>query len=132
MKLAVALNFFARGSYQESCGQDFNIGFSQSSVSRSISEILELFEKKLCSRFISFKCSEEEENRIKNTFFEKFRIPGVIGCVDGSHISIIRPSENEHLFFNRKGYHSLNVMIVSIKQIKVNASVLTIVQICVL
>jgi hypothetical protein len=40
---------------------------------------------------------------------------GVIGCVDGTHIAIVSPVRaREHLFHNRKGYHSKNVQIVSI------------------
>ncbi|CAL2041673.1 unnamed protein product [Caenorhabditis brenneri] len=37
------------------------------------------------------------------------KIPGVVGCIDGTHIRIPAPPENEHLFVNRKSYHSLNV-----------------------
>lgn len=35
-----------------------------------------------------------------------------MGCIDGTHIFLRKPSENEEMFFNRKGRHSLNVMIV--------------------
>lgn len=49
-------------------------------------------------------------------FFEKTGFPGVIGAIDGTHIAIFPPKiEREHLFINRKLYHSLNVMIVRIK-----------------
>lgn len=44
---------------------------------------------------------------------EKFGFPGVIGCIDGTHVAIVRPTEHEEAYFNRKLYHSLNVMIVS-------------------
>ena len=40
-------------------------------------------------------------------------MPGVIGCIDCTHIAIVKPDNDEHLFFNRKGYHSLNVQMVS-------------------
>lgn len=37
----------------------------------------------------------------------------MIGAIDGSHIAVFPPqTEREHLFINRKLYHSLNVMIV--------------------
>jgi len=49
-------------------------------------------------------------------FFEETGFPGVIGSIDGTHIAIFPPqTEREHLFINRKLYHSLNVMIVCIK-----------------
>ncbi|XP_022836890.1 putative nuclease HARBI1, partial [Spodoptera litura] len=45
-------------------------------------------------------------------FYEKYQMPGVIGCIDGTHVAILRPTEHEERYFNRKGYHSLNVMII--------------------
>ncbi|XP_055628063.1 putative nuclease HARBI1 [Toxorhynchites rutilus septentrionalis] len=33
-------------------------------------------------------------------------------CVDGTHIKIIPPNQNRNLFYNRKGFYSLNVLIV--------------------
>ncbi|XP_064292643.1 putative nuclease HARBI1 isoform X3 [Plodia interpunctella] len=44
-------------------------------------------------------------------FYEKFSIPGVIGCIDGTHVAILRPAENER-YFNRKHFHSRNVLII--------------------
>ncbi|XP_036322465.1 putative nuclease HARBI1 [Rhagoletis pomonella] len=43
---------------------------------------------------------------------ENYRIPGVIGCIDGTHIGLQKPTQNEHMFFNKKGSHSLNAMII--------------------
>ena len=63
---------------------------------------------------ICFEMTEEEKIQSKKWFFERTGFPSVIGAIDGTHINIIRPTENEHLFFNRKGNHSLNVMVVII------------------
>ncbi|XP_018359005.1 PREDICTED: putative nuclease HARBI1 [Trachymyrmex cornetzi] len=42
------------------------------------------------------------------------RVKGTIGAIDGTHIAIWPPNkEREHLYINRKLYHSLNVLIVS-------------------
>ncbi|XP_063328757.1 putative nuclease HARBI1 [Pelmatolapia mariae] len=38
--------------------------------------------------------------------------PGVIGCIDGTHIPIIAPSVNEGDYVNRKSFHSINVQII--------------------
>lgn len=46
-------------------------------------------------------------------FYQKFGMPGVVGCIDGTHIAIVKPAEFEERFFNRKRYHSLNAQIVS-------------------
>ena len=37
--------------------------------------------------------------------------PNVLGCVDGTFVRIIAPSENEPDFLNRKGFNSLNVQV---------------------
>lgn len=47
-----------------------------------------------------------------NRFYEKFGIPGVIGCIDGTHVAIVRPNEHEERYVCRKKYHSLNVQVV--------------------
>lgn len=52
-------------------------------------------------------------------FYENHRFPGVIGCIDCTHIAIFPPQVHdavnlEHLYVNRKGYHSINVQLVSI------------------
>lgn len=68
-----------------------------------------------------FECVEvistiyELSNNINSCFrfYEKFRIPAVEGCIDGTHIAIIKPAQNEERFYNRKGFHSRNVLIVS-------------------
>ncbi|KYN08446.1 Putative nuclease HARBI1, partial [Cyphomyrmex costatus] len=47
-------------------------------------------------------------------FWTRTQFPGVIGAIDGTHIAIVPPNaEREHLYINRKLYHSLNVLIVS-------------------
>ena len=38
-------------------------------------------------------------------------MPGVVGCVDGTHVRITRPFEHEKAYVNRKNYHSINVQV---------------------
>ncbi|XP_064645136.1 putative nuclease HARBI1 [Lineus longissimus] len=40
------------------------------------------------------------------------RFPRVIGAIDGTHCRIKKPSINENVYVNRKGFHSINVMLV--------------------
>lgn len=52
-------------------------------------------------------------------FYARYQFPGIIGCVDCTHVAIIGPPVNdelypEHIYINRKGYHSINVQLVSI------------------
>ncbi|XP_065092850.1 putative nuclease HARBI1 [Ochlerotatus camptorhynchus] len=110
-KLAACLRFFAEGSYQHGTGKDFDVAVAQPTFSKILSEILTVFERKMCPQWINIRMSNEEMRRAKRFFYEKSGIPGVIMCVDGTHIKIIPPNVNRNLFYNRKGFYSLNVMI---------------------
>lgn len=116
LKLATFLRFLATGSYQKSVGNESTSSMSQSAVATIIAECLDIFENPFCHKWVSFERTEGEESAVKEQFYSKFGIPGVIGCVDGAHIRRKSPGMNSrHLFHNRKGYYSLNVMVVSIK-----------------
>lgn len=43
----------------------------------------------------------------------KQKLLSVVGSVDGTHFGFQVPSKDEYMFFNRKGFHGLNAMIVS-------------------
>ncbi|XP_014666971.1 PREDICTED: putative nuclease HARBI1 [Priapulus caudatus] len=49
---------------------------------------------------------------IKVGFYRKWQFPGVIGCVDGTHVAIRTPPRNEDVFVCRKGFHSINIMLI--------------------
>lgn len=74
--------------------------------------------------FIKFP-NIDQFNEIKENFMNRFQMPGVIGAVDGTHIAILKPTIEEHNYINRKGFHSLNVQLVSdanLKILNVNAN----------
>ena len=52
--------------------------------------------------------------QIKEQFYSLNRFPGIVGAIDGAHIPIIAPAKNEHLFVNRKGFHSIKVQVSSL------------------
>ncbi|KAL4721589.1 hypothetical protein ACJJTC_018550 [Scirpophaga incertulas] len=53
-------------------------------------------------------------------FYSKYGIPGIIGCINGSHFKIVMPrKEEEHFYYNRKHYHSLNVQMVCDDQYRI-------------
>lgn len=78
-------------------------------------------ESTICTKWINSQYTDEEQRRAVLYFYEKCRIPNITGCVDGTHIRIIGPNrEIRHLYYNRKGYHSVNAMIVRILIFEIN------------
>ncbi|XP_036145512.1 putative nuclease HARBI1 [Monomorium pharaonis] len=113
LQIFTTIHFVASGSYQRRVGQDFLSCMSQTSISVHCHNTIKALND-LMGQWIQFPISNRKKQQIKQEFFEKTGFPGVIGAIDGSHIAIFPPqNEREHLFINRKLYHSLNIMIVS-------------------
>ncbi|KAL0852377.1 hypothetical protein ABMA28_000574 [Loxostege sticticalis] len=95
IKILAALQFYATGSCsnQRCVGNDFNLGLLQTSVSDCLAEVTEALNQPQILR-------------------KNFGFPGVLGCIDGTHVAIIRPKDYEEAFFNRKMYHFLNVLVI--------------------
>lgn len=111
LKLLTVLNFFATGSYQKSVGQSYNFSVSQPTVSKIIPEISVAIEE-MAPQWIKFPNSFIEKREIKRRFMEASNFPGTIGAIDCTHVAIIAPSDEEHNYLNRKGFHSKNVQII--------------------
>ena len=106
VQVLVALRFFASGSFLQVIGD--TIGLSKSTVSRIIANVSYALAQNQM-HFIKWPSTEAEIAQIKRGFYDKGGFPGVIGCVDGTHVKIQGPTENEHDYVNRKGFHSINV-----------------------
>ncbi|XP_065356153.1 putative nuclease HARBI1 [Calliphora vicina] len=119
LQLAATLSLLAGGSFQYIVGNDYLVGMCQSTVCKYVNICITELEAKLCPEFIKFDPQNSYE--CMNTFMTKYKIPGVIGCVDGTHFGLQRPSSNEHMFFNRKGFHSLNYMVICDHEYKILA-----------
>ncbi|KAJ8913076.1 hypothetical protein NQ315_006577 [Exocentrus adspersus] len=129
-KVLVALHFFATGSYQLDIGYNTFSGISQASVSRCINEVTEVLNRpEIFNQWIRFPNTIEELRANRRNFFEKFHFPGVVGVIDGTHVAIVPPNQHdaqypEHIYVNRKGYHSINTQLVcdaNMKILNVNA-----------
>ncbi|KAL0860060.1 hypothetical protein ABMA27_010375 [Loxostege sticticalis] len=106
-----SLMIYAHGSYQRLSGTNYDLGLSQTTVSDCLSEVTEAMNSPdILRKYIKFPTTREQREVVSRKFMDKFGFPGVLGCVDGTHMSIIRPSEFEEAYFNRKQYHSLNAM----------------------
>ncbi|XP_063837186.1 putative nuclease HARBI1 [Ostrinia nubilalis] len=65
------------------------------------------------AKYIKFPQTSEERREIMIRFSNKFQMPGVLGCIDCTHVAIVSPEENEERYYCRKQYHSLNVQLIS-------------------
>ncbi|XP_062572623.1 putative nuclease HARBI1 [Saccostrea cucullata] len=50
-----------------------------------------------------------ELNKIKKDFYEIAHFPNTVGAIDCTHIRMKAPTIDEHLYVNRKNYHSINI-----------------------
>ena len=113
-KLATFLMFLATGDYQASIKNEYVPTISKPMVSKIITEFLTIFETHLGPKWIVLDKSLDDENKAKELFYRTGGIPGIVGCIDGTHVRIKTPgSETNHLYYRRKGYYSINVMLVS-------------------
>ncbi|XP_060804390.1 putative nuclease HARBI1 [Amyelois transitella] len=112
-KVLIALSFYATGSYQRPIGNNEGHFVAQQTVSSVIAQVTAcLNSSQIRRKYIQFPTTEQNRNRIKTEFYNKFHIPGVLGCIDCSHVAIIRPVEHEERYYCRKHYHSLNVQLI--------------------
>ena len=65
------------------------------------------------TRHVLYKYCSAQLAQLGHDFHGISNFPKIIGCVDGTHIEILAPSSEEHEFVNRKGEHSINVMVSS-------------------
>ena len=105
-QVLIALRFYASGSFLQVIGD--TIGVDKSTVSRVVTNVsLALVAKQ--QQYIKWPKDQQEFGKSKNSFYQRGKFPCVIGCVDGTHIRIQAPHENENGYVNRKGFHSINV-----------------------
>ncbi|XP_067647992.1 uncharacterized protein ms(2)34Fe [Eurosta solidaginis] len=102
-----------RGKPQPKCITTITHISDQPNVSVVLTEVLNVLENFICERWIKFNYEEAELHQSKLHFYNVSRIPGIIGCVDGTHIKIVAPKkELQNLYYNRKGFYIINAMIV--------------------
>jgi hypothetical protein len=120
-----ALRFYAAGSYQADVGYNCFMGISQQSVSNALHEVTEaLNQPQVLNTYIKFPNNLEALRSIRQKFYTQYGVPGIVGCIDCTHVAIVPPARNnpqlpEHIFVNRKGYHSLNCQLICDPNLKI-------------
>ncbi|XP_064629226.1 putative nuclease HARBI1 [Lineus longissimus] len=105
-QLAVALRFYAFGSFQIEFGD--SSGVSQATCSRVVRRVSETISARK-EVLIRFPTGAEERRVVMQGFHEIAELAGVICAIDGTHVAIVSPGgEDATRFINRKRYYSLN------------------------
>ncbi|XP_052890199.1 putative nuclease HARBI1 [Anopheles moucheti] len=110
--LAATLRFLAEGTYQHGVGTDFSVAIAQPTFSKVFAKNLIILEESLCEKWITMEMTPEEQQEARRHFYSKSGIPGIVMCVDGTHVKIIAPVHDRDQHYNRKGFYSLNVLLV--------------------
>ncbi|XP_064479300.1 putative nuclease HARBI1 [Ornithodoros turicata] len=89
---------------------------TQSTIGKVLFNVANTIVLRLAPLWIRFPTEPDEIREVMRVFKTKWRLPGVIGCIDGSAIGILAPSERsgqyqKSAFFCRKKYFAINAMI---------------------
>lgn len=109
-KVLIFLNQLRSGSFQRLCAAA--TGVSQPTACRVI-DACTTHTLSFAPTVINFPNSVAELNVVKQNFHDVAGLAGVIGVVDGTHVAILRPTENEEAYVNRKKYRSINCQVVA-------------------
>ncbi|XP_052783143.1 putative nuclease HARBI1 [Mya arenaria] len=94
--ILITLRFFATGAFFNIIGD--SMGYHKCTVSRVVAQVTEA----ICGHIHQFVMWPDANARAWNMteIFKKAGFPNVVGCVDGTHIRIQAPSEDEPAFEN--------------------------------
>lgn len=107
-RLALTLYYLASTAEYRTIGNLF--GVSVSFVCICIKEVCEAIRSRL-SKKIRFP-KGEEILQVMQHYKDKWGFPMCAGCIDGTHIPILAPTESHADYVNRKGFHSIHMQAV--------------------
>lgn len=120
LQVLCALRFYGTGSFQGMVASDEHVARDQKTVSVAVRAVSVAIVRRLGVQrgWIHFPETPSERFDAEKGFRLLGRIPGVIGCVDGTMVSIVGPSKNDPTvtkaaYWCRKYFYALNVMVVS-------------------
>ena len=100
LQVCAALRFLASGSFQNVLGDTLSL--SQSTLSRTISAFTEALVRRV-NRYV--RLPDEGGRLAKMQHFARVSgFPRVLGVIDGRHIRIKAPKQDEHFYVNRKNF----------------------------
>jgi hypothetical protein len=112
IRLAIFLYHVCLGVGYTAISNQFAVG--RLTVSKIIGEVGVAICKVMSQRFIRMPTPVEAQRSMEHWHTVTKGIPGIVACINGSHIPIKRPCIGGNGYFNCKGYYSLNIQGVSI------------------
>ncbi|KAM7303608.1 hypothetical protein ISCGN_013556 [Ixodes scapularis] len=119
LQVLCALRFYGTGSFQGMVASDEHVARDQKTVSVAVRAVSVAILRRLGVQrgWIHFPETPSERFDAEKGFRLLGRIPGVIGCVDGTMVSIVGPSKNyptvtKAAYWCRKYFYALNVIVV--------------------
>ncbi|XP_071804951.1 putative nuclease HARBI1 [Asterias amurensis] len=111
LQVFIALRFYATGCLFD-CASEMH-GCSIATCSR----VLRRVTPELCrlrNDIVKFPTTPAAVQGTQRDFFAKAGFPQIVGAVDGTHVCLhgCNLGENEHIFVNRKGKHSINIQLI--------------------
>ncbi|XP_071580309.1 putative nuclease HARBI1 [Temnothorax nylanderi] len=122
VKVLVAVEFFANGSYQRPAGNqcEFALTLSQPSTSRCVRKVAWLINRYLLRQWIKFPMTQQERTAARNKFANARQpFPGAIGAIDCTYINLLAPRLHEEAYVNHHGNYSLNVQAIVDPDLKI-------------
>ncbi|KAJ8926629.1 hypothetical protein NQ314_020993 [Rhamnusium bicolor] len=123
-RVLIALKFYAEGRYQLDIACNKYLDVSQSTVSRCLAEVTGALNRPdVFNEWVKFPHNFEKLNKTRLEFYNQHGFPGVIGCIDYTHVAIYPPNIEhsdypEYLYVNRKS-HSINVQLICDANLKI-------------
>ncbi|XP_072163239.1 putative nuclease HARBI1 [Diadema setosum] len=111
LQVFVSLRYFASGSLLDDTS--FVHGIHTSTACRTIQRVAHaLFDMR--NEVIKFPESPEEVRAANTSFHEIAGMPNIVGAIDGTHVNLYGAplGNDEYIYINRKGQHSLNVQLI--------------------
>lgn len=109
LQVVIALQFYATGCFQLTCGDLVHV--DQSTVSRTVKRVSAAIAVQR-HNFIKFPETVGEVRLAMESFYEIDSFPHVVGAIDGVHIRIANPGGDDAMrFINRKGWYSFNCQV---------------------
>lgn len=106
LQVLLALAAMASGSHQVVVADCFDV--SQTLVGQCLARVAQAIAG-LVHQYIRFPTGDDLQ-KVREDFYAIAGMPGVIGCIDCTHIAIRRPTcDDSEIFRCRKGYFSLNI-----------------------